>query len=331
MKGVTDSHQQDRHDGVTESVGSVVTVTGPVLPEDLGLTHSHEHVLWDYWDLFQSYDVVFTEEAVATAEVREFAEVGGGCLVDCTCTGVGPQPESLQRISLATGVKIVLGCGWYRERVYPPEVFELSSSKLAEVLVERLTKGYEGTSVRAGFIGEIGTERHRITPAEERVFRAAAIAQRRTGVAIWTHTTRFGELALEQIALLRDCGVSPDRIVISHLGDREDPSLVLEIAKSGVYLSIDNVGYQGAGYPGDEVRANSIMELIRAGHLNQIVMGTDIGQKSALASYGGRGYGWLVRSFIPRLKALGVDGPSLHALTTGNVARALTVARSQVS
>ena len=70
-----------------------------------------------------------------------------------------------------------------------------------------IVDGADGTDVRAGIIGEIGTERKHITPAQERVFRAAARAQRRTGACIMTHTTHFGELALEQTALLREEGV----------------------------------------------------------------------------------------------------------------------------
>ena len=81
-------------------------------------------------------------------------------------------------------------------------------------------EGVDGTNVRAGFIGEIGTERKFITPAQERVFRASARAHLRTGASIMTHTTHFGELALEQISLLREEGVPPARIIISHLGDR---------------------------------------------------------------------------------------------------------------
>src|SRR3989454_3311754 len=111
-------------------------------------------------------------------------------------------------------------------------------------------------ALRTGVIGEIGTDRYWITPAEERVFRAAARAQRRTGVTIVTHTTHFGELALEQIALLREEGVAPNRIVISHLGDSFDTRRLLAIAREGVYLSVDNIGYKGDGYPGDDVRAH---------------------------------------------------------------------------
>src|SRR4030095_13015279 len=114
---------------------------------------------------------------------------GGKSLVDCTNIGLGRNPLALRRIAEATNVNIIMGSGWYRERVYPDYIKELGPDQLADIIVRDITEGADGTDVRAGMIGEIGTERHWITPAQERVFRAAARAQKRTGVSIWTHTT----------------------------------------------------------------------------------------------------------------------------------------------
>lgn len=305
----------------------MITVSGAVSPDQLGITHSHEHVIFDYFHLFPTYDVIFTDENVAVWELEQFRAAGGGTLVDCTVPGLGTDHAALRRISERSGVQIVVGCGWYRERIYDEDVLTRTSSDLAQVLIDQIEHGFADTSVRAGFIGEIGTERGPITPAEERVFRAAAAAQLATGVGIWTHTTHFGERALEQIDLIEECGVSTDRIVVSHLGDLEDCSQLLEIAARGAYVSIDNIGYAGDGYPGDDVRANSVKELVSAGFVDQIVIGEDIGQRSALKSYGGRGFDWLIREFVPRLGALGIDEAALQAITTDNVARALTITK----
>lgn len=302
---------------------SVMTVTGPVAPDTLGIAHSHEHVLWDYFRMIRSYEVIFDDETVATSEVQLFADVGGGTLIDCTTTGLGPQPEALRRISEATGVKIVLGCGWYREPVYTRDVDEKTILELSEIMVTQLTTGFEGTDVRAGFIGEIGTERHHISPREERVFRAAGKASVRTGAAIWTHTTHFGELALEQIDILEDEGVSPDRIVVNHLGDREDTEHLLRIARRGVYLSIDNIGYIADGYPGDDVRLRSVIALIDAGFGDRVMLGTDIGTRAALRAYGGRGFPWLIEKFIPQMHEAGISQENIDLATIHNAARAL--------
>ncbi len=306
--------------------GQVMTVTGVVSPSELGITHSHEHVLFDYFAYNRSYDMIFDDENVARTEVQLFKDAGGGSLVDCTTTGLSPNPNALQRISRETGVNIVLGCGWYREHVYASVVAEKTSRELGEILTRHITEGFDGTDARAGFIGEIATERFHIRPAEERVFRAAAYASNETGAPIWTHTTHFGELAQEQIDLLEECQIDPARVVVNHLGDRDDTEHLLAIARRGVYMSIDNIGYHGEGYPDDSVRLRSIAALIDAGFEDKIVLGTDIGTRGALKTYGGRGFAWLIESFIPQMRDMGLSGEQVDKLTIHNVAKALTFA-----
>jgi predicted metal-dependent phosphotriesterase family hydrolase len=308
-----------------ERVGKIQTLTGLVDPADLGFTHSHEHVLWDYFKMIKSYDVIFEDEDVACNEVQWYKDAGGGTLIDCSSSGIGTQPDALRRISENTGVNIVLGCGWYRESVYEDAVFKQTSNQLAQRMIKEIQVGFGISDMKAGFIGEIGTERGCITPAEERVFLAAAKASLATGVAIFTHTTHFGELALEQIELLENAGISPDRILISHLGDREDSRGLLKIAERGVYMSIDNIGYIGDGYPSDDVRLNNVKTLLDNRYEDRLVLGSDIGSRSALKTYGGRGFTWLLENFIPRLIQSGLSQDEIELITSSNISRAMTI------
>ncbi len=304
---------------------AIVTVRGPIDRDDLGYTLSHEHLLCDLWPLVRSYDGILDDESLAAKELSRFREAGGCTIIDVTSGGLGRNPSALRRISEAAGVHVIMGAAWYREGVYPGFIYELDTNALADRIVEELAVGVDGTAIRAGVIGEIGTERKFITPAQERVFRAAARAQRKTGVAIVTHTTHFGELALEQIALLREEGVSPLRISISHLGDRNDFTPLLAIARQGVYLSVDNIGYAGAGYPADEVRARNVVALIREGHIDRILLSGDVCMKSHLHAYGGKGYDHVPARFLPLLRNHGVSEEEIHAMTVVNPARLLDV------
>jgi len=310
---------------IQEFSGKVQTVSGLIDPDTLGICHSHEHVLFDYWKMIKSYDVIFDDEKVAQYELELYRDAGGKSLVDASSIGIGTNPNALRRISEKTGVQIVLGCGWYRESVYEGLVFKETSDQLAERMINQINVGFTGTDVKAGIIGEIGTERGHITAAEERVFRAAARASLETGVSIITHTTHFGELALEQIDLLESEGITPNKIIISHLGDREDASMLLQIAKRGVYCSIDNIGYYGDGYPDDMVRLTNIKTLIANNHGSQIVLGTDIGSRSALKSYGGRGFAHLINNFIPAMKQANVSELDIYNLTVKNISQAITI------
>lgn len=303
---------------------SIMTVCGPIAANDVGYTLSHEHLLCDLWSFIRSYDAILDDEKLAAEELKDYLKAGGRTVIDVTSGGLGRNPAALRRIAKATGAHIIMGAAWYREEVYPSLVQELDTNALANRIVEELTVGIDGTDVCAGVIGEIGTERKFITPAQERVFRASARAQKRTGVAIVTHTTHFGELALEQIALLREEGVAPDRIMISHLGDRPNFDLLNAIAGQGVFLSVDNIGYLGQGYPSDEVRAANVSRLITEGHLEQIMLGGDICMKQHLMAFGGKGYAHVQRKFLPLLTKQGVSPAAIHQMTVLNPVRMLT-------
>src|SRR4029077_11790011 len=215
---------------------------------------------------------------------------------------------------------VVMGSGFYREFGYPPLVAEQTSRQLADLLVSELEEGVGDTGIRAGFIGEIGTGRHHVKPAEERVFRAAALAQVRTGVAITTHTTRWGTLAQEQIAMLREFGADLSRVIIGHLGDRIGVKHLLPLAESGVYLEVDNIGY--LDYQPEWVRADNVAALVKEGLGERVLLSEDVCSLRHLKYQGGKGYGYLLDVFVPLLRERGLTDEHLHQLLVTNPARA---------
>ncbi|MFG2040700.1 hypothetical protein ACGFI8_26865, partial [Dactylosporangium sp. NPDC048998] len=102
--------------------GKVMTVLGPIEPEAMGNTLTHDHLMVDGWGLRQLYEAILDDEEIAVEEVRRFAAAGGGTICDPTNIGLKRDPEALRRISAATGVNVVMGAGWYREMVYPDHI-----------------------------------------------------------------------------------------------------------------------------------------------------------------------------------------------------------------
>lgn len=315
----------EREGSLVTSTSRIVTVRGPIDPEALGVTLSHDHVLIDayrmYGEASADYAWIIDDEEIAVAELEAFRKAGGGAVCDPTNIGLGRDALALRRISEGSGVHIVMGTGWYREPVYPPEVGSESPNALADRLVRDLAVGADGTDVRAGFVGEIGTGRGTISPAEERVFRAASRAARRTGCPIMTHTTHFGELAIEQLDLLAEEGVPADQVIVSHLGDRVGVRHLLPIAERGAWLSIDNLGF-AAGYAPLEIRADNVAALWAAGLGEQILLGNDICRRDQLLAYGGPGYANVIRNVYPLMEARGLDLASIRTMTVTNPARA---------
>jgi phosphotriesterase-related protein len=245
-------------------------------------------------------------------------------MVSATNIVIGRDPAALKRISQEAGVHVVMGTGWYLREYYPAYVQEKLPDELAEILVHEIAHGVDGTDVRPGVIGEVGTGRGFIRPDEERVFRAVARAQRQTGVAISTHTTHFGELAHEQLSIFEEEHVDPTRVIIGHLGDRRGVETLLPIAERGVWLQIDNIGW--LSYTSDEQRVRNLCDLADAGYLDRLLLGTDICLNSSLTYYGGRGYGYLLTTFVPLLGEAGFSEAEIRMMLVDNPARALSFA-----
>jgi len=297
-----------------------MTVLGPIDAERMGFTQPHEHVLIDHFNMRLNYEAILEDVGLATEEVQAYADAGGRTLVDTTNVGIERDPEGLAEVSRATGVNIVMGAGWYRETVYPPVVLQSTARTLADILIGELELGVGDTGIRPGVIGELGTERYHITPAQERVFRAAALASVATGTTITTHTSHYGDLAMEQLALLTGEGVPVERIVIGHMGDRRGLDVELPVLQTGAWLEIDHVGF--SEYQTDDRRADHVARLVADGFTDQLLISSDFCFRSHYHAYGGRGYDYLIRTFLPRLRTRGVSDDAIRRITVDNPWRA---------
>jgi phosphotriesterase-related protein len=304
-------------------IGKVMTVLGPIAPEDLGVTYTHEHLLLDAMNHYPtaSYGFIIDDEDLVVKELGEFVKRGGRTICDVTLDEIGRNPEGLKRIARRAEINVVMGCAFYREFGYPKIVDELTSNQLADYLVREIEVGVRDTGIRPGLIGEIGTGRGHIKPAEERVFRAAALAQARTGIAITTHTTRWGTLALEQIAMLREYGADLSNVIIGHLGDRIGVKHLLPIAEHGVFIEVDNIGF--LDYQPEWVRADNVVGLVKEGFGDRVLLSEDLCSLNHLKYQGGKGFGYLLEVFVPMLRERGLKEDQIHKLLVTNPARAL--------
>jgi phosphotriesterase-related protein len=296
---------------------TVMTVTGPVPAEQLGVTLPHEHV---YLDLTREYrgDGLLNDPALAESELRTYAEAGGRTLVDVTTVGLRGDPAGLRSLSESTGLHIVRGAGFYRRAYYPPDLDELPTDAVADLIVADIEAGSDG--VRAGIIGEIGCDRY-LSAVEERVFRAAARAHRRTGLTITTHAARW-PVGTAQLDLLVEEGVDPHRVVIGHCDMVPDHDYHLALAERGAWVQFDTV--QGVHEWDTRQRLDWLRSLADRGFLGQVLLSQDVCLRSDYAAMGGPGYGYVVTTFADRLREAGFDDADLHTLLVDNPRRMLT-------
>jgi phosphotriesterase-related protein len=313
------------------SAPGVQTVLGRIDPAELGWTLPHEHTAialwhianrWDYWELRR-------DEPVIVEELAAFRAAGGGALVDLTLDGVGRDPEWLAGLARATGLHIVMGSGWYRGAHYPAEtlVDRHSVDSLADEIVRDATVGVRDTAIRAGIIGEIGTDKPWLSAQEERVHRAAARAARRTGLAITTHAVQ-STVGLDQLAVFEAEGADLSRVVIGHADSYPSLDYHLAIAERGATVQFDFLGmsFTPLERHGEGRIVDNLRELIARGHLERVLLSQDVCHDSQLRRYGGNGYTYLADTFLPRLRAAGVSEDEIRTITVDNPRRLLTIA-----
>ncbi|WP_377644986.1 phosphotriesterase [Oryzobacter terrae] len=349
---------------------TVMTVTGPVEVSTLGRTLPHEHLLIDlspYVDELARFTLLPHESEqvglanlgairgnpygnrdncildsveLAVRELELFKAAGGQTLVDATNNDIGSDPLALREISERTGVNIVAGCGHYVNFAQPDQVRQASRIQITESLLQQIQSGLKGTDVRPGIIGEIGTT-HPLHPNEEKVLRAAATAQKETGLPLSVHVhppTRAGHDVLD---LLEGEGVDLQRVVLCHIdaalahNDIEFADAVAyqqSLAERGAFVEFDlcgNSGYFSDGpnswwLPSDRERAKAIGRLVDAGYAGSLLISQDVGHKHYLSEYGGWGFGHVLTVFKDMVADFGVDTATHEAITVANPARMLT-------
>lgn len=306
----------------------ILTVAGPVSVEQVDVVLPHEHAFVRLWNAPGRFDGIHQEDdpELLADELRSLAELEQGrvCIVDLTTPDLGREPERIRALAEASNVAVVMGCGWYREPYYRPEdrIDRLSTGQLADALIGEILNGVDG--VRPGAIGEIGVDKDYLTAQEERAHRAAARAQRRTGLGLATHSL-FNDVGLAQLDLFEEEGVDLDRVAVGHVDRYPYERYALEVARRGAYLMFDNIGDQTPGYEARVIRLLKV--LLDAGFEHQVLVSQDICKANQLRANGGLGYGYIAEMFVPTLRNAGLSDGEIHRLRRDNPLSWLTGSR----
>ncbi len=348
--------------------GKVQTVLAAVDGESLGITSTHEHIIWDMSTYFEEPaaasdrrlarqpvsmenlhlirprphinidNMIQADEKLAVSELMHFKLAGGGTMVELSQKGLARDPLALARVSRETGVNIVMGSGYYVAISHPDDMDGKTEEDIADEIVRDITVGVGDTGIKSGIIGEIGCSLP-LTDNERKVLRGCAIAQRRTGAPINIHPSIDDKVMLEEIAILKEAGADLSRVAISHIdGFGYSLETRLKVLEEGCYLEYDGFGqalfhffYMGriANAMSDMQKITDIIELIEKGYLNQIVMAQDFCFKCDLAAYGGYGYAHIMKNLLPFMRAKGMTEEQIHALLVDNPRQLLELAPAE--
>ena len=245
-----------------------------------GYTLAHEHLHIDLSGFKNNVDCRLDQYAFICQEMNDLMTRGVRNVIEMTNRYMGRNAQFMLDVHVATR----------------------SVQELAQEMVDEIEQGIDGTELKAGIIAEIGSSEGKITPLEEKVFIAAALAHNQTGRPISTHTS-FSTMGLEQLALLQAHGVDLSRVTVGHCDLKDNLDNILKMIDLGAYVQFDTIG-KNSYYP-DEKRIAMLHALRDRGLLNRVMLSMDITRRSHLKANGGYGYDYLLTTFIPQLRQSG--------------------------
>ncbi|AEE92143.1 Aryldialkylphosphatase [Tepidanaerobacter acetatoxydans Re1] len=308
------------------------TFSGDIKPEELGFTYSHEHIVCipPYWKERNEDDLLLDDENKSLQDVMDFKKAGGSTIVDATAVDYGRQVESVKRISEKTGIKIIGTAGFNKAflwnaklkgnirsivgnyETYGEWIENASVYELAKYVIGEIEEGLEGTSICGGQL-KFGTGYNSISPLEIKTIKAIAIAHKETKAPIHSHT-EAGTMALEQIEILKNEGIKLEYAAFGHMDRNLDPYYHTQIAKTGAFLCFDGIGK--IKYAPESSRIDAILQLVKKGFKNQILISGDTARKSYYKHYNyGLGLEFIIKKWTPRFidqaEDAGLDGEKL--------------------
>ena len=229
----------------------VMTVRGPIAPEDLGFTSLHEHILVDLAEcyrnryrqilpdvdmpdgpfamedrstlrhaiLLSSSNLRLDDEGVAMGEVADFRAAGGSAIVETGAPGIRTASDvvAFKRISEQTGVHIVACTGLYAEDSWPESFRGLTREQYSDYLLAEIANGIGDSGILPG---QIKVAYEGSTPAADTYARAAALVSRESGLSLQVHvglllSNDYTRKTLLPLLYEGDC--VPERTVICHV------------------------------------------------------------------------------------------------------------------
>lgn len=293
----------------------LLTTLGPRTADQLGMILPHEHVFVDLrtWDQ-PGYAEADPDEVVRlmAPELVAAREAGVTALVECSPVGVGRRADLDRLVSEAAGLPVVVPTGVYREPWIPPWVHEAGEAELRDWMLRELQEGIADSDVQAAWI-KLSAGDDGITSTERKVLRAAAQAGRVTGAVIGSHTIR-GRVVRDQLDILERAGYVPDRFIWIHTHAEPDFLLHLEMARRGCWIEYDAIG---SDWLDDHTALKLILKVLDAGLGHRLLISHDRGWYDPAQPGGGtpRPYTYISTVFLEKLRAAGVDAPTLRALT----------------
>ncbi len=230
----------------------IITVRGPIAPEELGLTSMHEHILYDgsiyrkrFLDLLPPQDLLqvkendkvtleniyhhrqnfilswdgvsMHEEDVMLGELTDFKKSGGSAMIDLSVPGLRCNLPAIKRLSEKSGIHVIAATGLYSEDSWPDRFKSMSVKEYEQYMNKEITVGIENTGIKAGHI-KVAIEEG---PTEQgvKLLKAVAHVSQETGLSVSIHHGVM--ISLDEIrkivSIVLEEGIDPGRTIMCHM------------------------------------------------------------------------------------------------------------------
>lgn len=283
-----------------------------------------------------SDNYILADEDMAIREVSEFRRFGGGAIVDVTSIGLKRDPEALKRVSDATGLNIIMGTSHYQKAYHPEDMDQRTVEDLNKEYVKDVVEGVYGTQIRSGVIGEVGINGSPLSENEIKVTRASARASLITGAPISIHRGGNVDERHKVLDIIAEEGVDLSRVILGH---QDELSLSIdtlcELLDRGVWIQFDLIGrefidppFLDSPYSSNrsitEDTRDAVVQLVQSGYEDRLLLSHDVCRKAHLKEFGGFGYAYILKYFLPELRKCGLANGQIDKLMRLNPASVFT-------
>lgn len=314
-------------------MSKVQTILGPISPDELGFTDAHGHLIMDRDLIVAKHpDFKLADPDKVVEEVNLFMQAGGRAMVETSPIGCGRNVRAMVEVAERTGLHVVASTGVQKSEYYLDSHWRnfYSAEQMAEIFIEEISQGMDANSyngpyfdridAKAGII-KVATPYQFISPTDERIFKAAAIAHKETGAPITSHT-EMGTMGVEQVELMISYGVDPAHFTVGHMDRNPDLYIHKRIAEKGAFLLYDTPSR--VKYHPESTFIELVTGMVEAGFGKQIVWGGDMARRSYFVSYGGGpGLAYVPKLFVSRMREDGITEEVIQDIFIHNPARAL--------
>ncbi len=268
-------------------MATVETVSGSVDAAELGTTLIHEHIqtrddaVRVQWPHVSTVGIEASEVVEVTPDAqfdgavkacKEAAGLGVETICDPSCMFLGRDIDLMRRVSEESGLRIVACTGIYTYDHLPMYFLSRSPEEIAELFVHDITRGIQGTDVKAAFL-KCAADEPGVNENVEKVHRAVAKAHLETGVPIMAHSRPASDTAPRQVEIFEEEGVDLSSVQIAHTGDTDDLDYIERLLEKGVYIGMDRFGIE-MYLPFDQ-RISTVLALLERGYAERMFLSAD--------------------------------------------------------